>query len=169
MKGIPHMSEIKLNLLDSHTSVTATVHGSIGDALVAALSADPETIDELEMALKRFQRCETIPASSLNRYTGRDIDETPYDAGILVIDLASRTVACELVYSLPGPCGTVEYHNGIQCTGFGVGYRLPDGWMFLRSVDEYRAQCEADLSSEPQAFRSTHEPCFMVSHYWPLS
>jgi hypothetical protein len=39
----------------------------------------------------------------------------------------------------------VEYHNGIQCTGFGVGYRLPDDWMFLHSVNEYRAHCEARL------------------------
>lgn len=50
------MSEIKLNLLDSHASIIATVHGSIGDALVAALSADPETLDELEMALKTFPK-----------------------------------------------------------------------------------------------------------------
>lgn len=137
------MSEIKLNLLDSHASIIATVHGSIGDALVAALSADPETLDELEMALKRFQQRQTIPASSLNRYRRRDIDEAPYDAGILVIDLAARIVACDSVYSLPGPCGAVAYHDSIQCTGFRVGYRLPDDWIFLRSVDEYRALCDA--------------------------
>jgi hypothetical protein len=46
------MSEIKLNLLDSHTSIRATVHGSVGDALVAALSAEPKTVDELEVALR---------------------------------------------------------------------------------------------------------------------
>lgn len=139
------MSEIKLNLLDFQTSIIATVHGSVGDALVAALSADPETIDELEMALKRFQRCKTIPASSLNRYRRRDIDETPYDAGILVIDLAARIVACDSVYSLPGPSGAVEYHDGTQRTDFRLGYRLSDDWIFLRSVDEYRALCEARL------------------------
>ena len=42
------MSEIKLNVLDSHTLFTATVHGSVVDALVAALSAEPETVDELD-------------------------------------------------------------------------------------------------------------------------
>lgn len=38
------MSEIKLNLLDSHTLLTATVHGSVGDALIAALSAEPDDL-----------------------------------------------------------------------------------------------------------------------------
>src|SRR5690349_12173513 len=111
------MSEIKLNLLDSHTSIHATVHGSVGDALVAALSAEPKTVDELEIALRRFQKCETIPASSLNRREGREIDEVPYDAGILVIDLAARIVACESTYSLPGLTGRVYNHDGTQCTG----------------------------------------------------
>ena len=137
------MSEIKLNLLDSQASIIATVHGSVGDALVAALSADPETIDELEMALKRFQRCKTFPASSFKRYKRRDINETPYDAGILVIDLAARIVACNSLYSQPRPYGTVEYHDGTQCTGFRLSYRLSDDWIFLRSIDEYRALCEA--------------------------
>lgn len=83
------MSEIKLNLLDSHTLLTATVHGSVGDALVAALSAEPETIDELETALKRFQKCDSIPASSLRRQPRGPIDDRPWDAGIMVIDLAA--------------------------------------------------------------------------------
>ena len=71
------MSEIKLNLLDSHTLLAATVLGSVGDALVAALAAEPETIDELETALKRFQKCESIPASSRHRQKRGPIDERP--------------------------------------------------------------------------------------------
>jgi hypothetical protein len=138
------MSEIKLNLLDSYTSIRATVHGSVGDALVAALSAEPETVDELEVALRKFQRCRTIPASSLSRSAGREIDETPYDAGILAIDLAARIVACESTYSLPGPTGTIEYHDGTQCNGVFISYQLADHWMFLRSIEEYQAFYKGD-------------------------
>lgn len=137
------MSEIKLYLLDSHTCISATVHGSVADALVAALSAEPETVDELEAALSRFQKCTSIPASSLSRYERCEIDETPYDAGILVIDLAARTVSCESTYSLPGPRGTVEYHDGIQCTGVPIKYQWSDDWMFLRSIEEYQDLCQA--------------------------
>jgi hypothetical protein len=132
------MSEIKLNLLDSRKSIIATVHGSVGDALVAALSADPKTNEELETALNSFHKCEIIPASSVKRYEERELDDLPYDAGVLVIDLAARIVACESTYSLPGPSGMVKYHDGTQCTGHWLHYRLADDWVFLNSIEEYR-------------------------------
>lgn len=138
------MSEIKLNLLDSHKSIIATVHGSVGDALVAALSADPKTLEELEVALNRFQKCESIPASFVKRYEGRELDDEPYDAGILVIDLAARIVACESTYSLPGPRGEIEYHDGTRCTGPSLHYQLLDDWMFLSSIEEYRVSAFRD-------------------------
>jgi len=131
------MSEIKINLLDSHSTAIGTVHGSVGDLLVAALSAEPETIDELESAFKRFEKSDRIPASSLYRYERCEIDEEPWDAGIMVIDLAARIVACDSTYSLPGPYGTVDYHDGNSCTGIPLGYRLPDDWIFVREINDY--------------------------------
>ena len=138
------MSEIKLNLLDSHNSIIATVHGSVGDALVAALSAEPKTIEELETALNNFQKCESIPASSLKRLEKRQLDDRPYDAGILVIDLATRIVVCESTYSLPGRSGSVTYHNGEQSTDTILNYQLVDDWVFLNSVEEYRVTAFVD-------------------------
>ena len=138
------MSELKLNLLDSRNSIIATVHGSVGDALVAALSAEPRNIDELEAALNRFQKCESIPASFLKRYDRREIDEEPYDAGILVIDLAARIVACESTYSLPGRNGNVAYHDGAQRTDSSRRYHLADDWVFLDSIEEYRVSTFRD-------------------------
>jgi hypothetical protein len=145
------MSEIKLYLLDSHTCISATVHGSVGDALVAALSAEPETVDELESALSRFQKCTSIPASSLNRSERCEIDETPYDAGILVIDLAARMVSCESTYSLPGITGAVHYHDGTQRTEILIEYQLSDDWMFLRSIQEYQVLCEERVKERAAA------------------
>ena len=48
------MSEVKLNLVDGQQILVGTVHGSIADACIAALSAEPETIAELEAALARY-------------------------------------------------------------------------------------------------------------------
>jgi hypothetical protein len=136
------MSEIKLNLLDSHTLLTATIHGSVGDALVAALSAEPETIDELETALKRFNKSESIPASYLRRQPRGPIDDQAWDAGILVIDLPARMVAFESTYSLPTRAGRVYYHDGTHSTGFPLGYLLSDDWLFRRSIVNYKARCD---------------------------
>jgi hypothetical protein len=44
------VSEIKLNLIDAQQVLCGTIHGSMGDACVAALSAEPESIAELEAA-----------------------------------------------------------------------------------------------------------------------
>lgn len=138
------MSEIKLNLLDSHNSIIATVHGSVGDALIAALSAEPKTIEELETALNRFQKGDSIPAGSLKRLEQRELDDRPYDAGILVIDLAARIVVCESTYSLPGRIGSVRYHNGEQSTEIILNYQLVDDWVFLDSIEEYRVTAFVD-------------------------
>ena len=139
------MSEIKLNLLDSHTLVIATVHGSIGDALVAALSAEPVTIDELVAASERFLRSKSIPASLLYRQNRSAIDQVPCDAGILVIDLASRIVMCESTYLLPMREGTIDIYDRAQAKGVTVRYQLADDWIFLRSVEEYQARCQQRL------------------------
>ena len=133
------MSEIRLNLIDSQTILSGTIHGAVGDHCVAALSAEPETIAELQAALERFDKEPPVLRSIF--HSSSEIDERPYDAGILVIDLASRIVACESTYSLPGPSGTVRYHNGQYSTDFSINYCVPDDWLFLRCVEEYGAVC----------------------------
>src|SRR4030095_10415815 len=131
------MSEIKLNLIDAHTIRHGTLHGSIGDRCVAALSAEPETIPELEAALARFIK----PVDDYSEFgflrESFCIDEEPDDAGILIIDLAARIVAYDSTYSNPSPKGQVYYHDGHQCTDVPIFYNLPDDWIFLSSIEEY--------------------------------
>ena len=130
------MSEIRLNLVDSQTILTGTIHGSIGDSCVAALSAEPETISELVAALERFEKDPPSLQSFFSEFA--EIDDRPYDAGILVIDLAARIVACESTYSLPGPQGHVNYHNGQCGTDIPIFYRVPEDWIFVTEVEEYK-------------------------------
>ncbi len=131
------MSEIKLNLIDSQTILSGTIHGSIGDRCVAALSAEPETISELEAALARFEKIPPNFGLRPNLFRRTSVDLVPHDAGILTIDLAARVVACDSTYSQPGREGCVEYHDGTQCTDIPLRYRLPDDWLFVSSVEEY--------------------------------
>lgn len=136
------MSEIKFNLIDSQQLVSGTFHAAIGDRCVAALSAEPETIAELELALTRFQK-EPLLFTAVPNFVSqppdiRELDYKPWDAGILIIDLAARIIACDSTYSLPGPLGEVQYHNGSHATDLQIHCQLPDDWLFLRSVDEYQ-------------------------------
>lgn len=134
------MSTLKLNLIDSLTILSGEIHGSVADSCVAALSAEPETISELEAALARYIRPAHPPFALLQRCT--EIDSEPVDAGIVVIDLAARVVAVESSYSQPLNEGEVRYHDGVSSTEVSVLYRVPDDWLFVNSVEAYRWSSE---------------------------
>src|SRR6185503_17408362 len=100
------MSEVKLNLVDAERVLHGTIHGSVADYCVAALSAEPETIAELEAALARYVKPPGVggyfsgfSSTDLMTISSRDpgsapdyselrdaLDTEPWDAGIVVID-----------------------------------------------------------------------------------
>lgn len=137
------MSEVRLNLVDSKNILLGTIHGSIADACIAALSAEPETVEELEAALARYMKLtgdaaeQTRPFASFS--VASEVDTEPWDAGVVMIDLAARIVAAESTYSQPGRVGEVIYHDGNESTDFSVLYRVSDEWIFLNSIAEYES------------------------------
>jgi hypothetical protein len=131
------MSEVKLNIIDAQNILTGTIHGSIADRCVAALSAEPETIAELEAALGRYIKTREGERHFACFRSSSEIDSDPWDAGLLIIDLASRILAAESTYSAPQPEGEVTYHDGRQATEISIRYCLPDDWLFVNSVDAY--------------------------------
>jgi len=136
------MSEVKLNLIDAQSILTGTIHGSIADSSVAALSAEPETIAELAAALGRYIRPQAEWGPFASFRSGCEIDSEPWDAGLVIIDLAARIVATESTYSQPQLEGVVRYHDGTQSTDVSVPYRLASDWLFVNSVDAYRWSCD---------------------------
>lgn len=132
------MSEVKLNLVSSQTILSGTIHGSVVESCIAALSAQPETVAELVTALGRYIK----PTDDSNPFSwfrvGSDIDERPYDAGLVIIDLAARIIASESSYSSPRHEGEVDYHDGNQATDVRIPYRIPADWLLVNSIDGYR-------------------------------
>jgi hypothetical protein len=130
------MSEIMLNVRDAGRAVHNTIHGSRLDYVVAALSADPETIEELQVALARFltpDRREFFPGWRSG------IDGEPWDAGICIIDLAARLVVVQSTYSMPGPRGGVGMMDPDKNREIGAPYHLADDWLFIEDVDGWEA------------------------------
>jgi hypothetical protein len=137
------MSEVRFNIKDAKRAIHGTIHGSIADTVIAALSAEPETIAELEAAIGRFQK--TPDNSSPFEGFRPGFDESTWDAGIVIVDLAGRLAAAESSYSALERIGRVRYHDGTVATAVWLSYRLPDDWLLLSSVDEYLAIFEARL------------------------
>jgi hypothetical protein len=145
------MSEIRINILDASRAISGTHHAQIADAIVAGLAAEPETIEELEDAMVRFAR-----RTGNERHLACFIDginEEPWDAGIVIVDLAARVVAAESTYSLLVPDGEVQFHNGREATEVWLPYRVPQDWLFLDCVNEYKA-----VAGERRAKRAALQP-----------
>ncbi len=147
------MSEIKLNLVDTDTILAGTIHGSVGDACIAALTAEPETIAELEAVLARYIKPSEHSSQFASFATQREIDPKPHDASLVIIDLAARVVAVESTYSNPGPEGEVRYHNGKHATDIPIRYMLDSEWLFVNSVESYRWSAQRRRSERAARLR----------------
>src|SRR5262249_23816436 len=119
------MSEVRLIVHDAQRDIHANCHGSVAERVIAALSAEPETVEELDAALERFRA-----PGEWGEFRGFSpgIDDTPYDAGLVIVDLAARLVVCHSTYSSACRTGYVSYHNGKCATDLLVRYHLSEDW-----------------------------------------
>ena len=133
------MSQITMTILDARRVIRGQPHGSFADAVVAALSAEPETIEELEAALARFlEPGERGPLA----FFGPGVEEEPFDVGICLVDLAARLVVRQSTYSLPGPTGQVLCRGREPDAEAWVSYHLSDDWVFSGNVEGWRGLAE---------------------------
>ncbi len=130
------MSETRLVVREMGRDWSGTIHGSCADRAIAALSADPVTLDELEAAVARFAK--PTPKHRFFCNLSEGSNDEPYDAGLVVIDLVARMIAVESTYSSPALDGNVHYHDGKCATDISVRYHLADDWRILRDRDAWR-------------------------------
>ena len=137
------MSMIRVNISDRDEAISGDLHGSMTEPLIATLTAEPETIAEFETALQRFVKCES-DWKTLQWFKKYERLE-PYDAGIVAIDLASRTVGYETTYSYPMAEGSVrvpsEFADSADFADYNgdvwIPYKVPDDWMFIETMPCY--------------------------------
>lgn len=149
------MSEVKLVIRDANEDRSGTVHGSVADCFIAALSADPVSITELDAAVDRFAL--ESPVRGHFRHFRHRLDTEPWDAGLVVIDLAARLVVIDSTYSTPGLRGVVTRHNvdGVQGKTVLLRYQLADAWMFLYDAMNWEERPASGCSSESTSQKST--------------
>lgn len=132
------MSYVRFSISDRDGAVSGDLHGSMTEPMIAALTAEPETIAEFESALHRYIKSESDwpPLHGFRKHE----DLEPYDAGIVAIDLPSRTVGYETTYSYPCAEGSVRVWSEFaeDPEAIHVPYRLPDDWKFIETVPLYK-------------------------------
>jgi hypothetical protein len=139
------VSEISLTVRDTDHALHARAHASRVDYLVAALSADPETIPELQSALARYRPDEA--ADFFGRWRA-GVDVEPWDAGVCVIDLAARLIVIRSTYSVPGLSGHIDVPDHTD-RDVAIRYHLADDWLVVNEVEGWEA-----LARERRAARA---------------
>ncbi len=136
------MSEVKLVVRDANEDRSGTVHGSRVDYFIAALGADPVSLAELTAAMDRYTL--ESPSDGYLSLFGRSIDDQPWDAGVVVIDLAARLVVVDSSYSSPGREGFITRENIAALEGGSISlrYRLADDWLFVSNSMDWLATAE---------------------------
>ena len=134
------MSQIAMTIADRRRALHGRPHGSFADVVVAALSAEPETIEELGAALARF--VEPARREELAAWSPGTCDE-PFDAGICIVDLAARLVVVQSTYSSPGPKGEVLHPDPQKDRDVWLPYHVSDDWEFSAEVQGWAQLAEA--------------------------
>ena len=86
------MSEFRLVVREEDRDWSGTIHGARVDQAVAALSADPVTLDELEAAVRRFEK--VLPGRRFFGNLSPGLTDEPYDAGLVICTTSSFESCC---------------------------------------------------------------------------
>jgi hypothetical protein len=95
---------------------------------------------ELEAACSRFAK--PMPNRPFFANLSPESCDEPYDAGIVVIDLAARLVVVDSTYSSPASTGEVCYHDGKRATDKWLGYHLAEDWLLTSDHCHWPAMAE---------------------------
>lgn len=138
------MSSVHLIIRDEHREVNGECHAGFADAVIAALSAQPETIEELDAALERFiaRGAGSFFRLLRNGAIAGPPDTEPFDAGVAFVDLAARLVMSDSTYSSPLRAGYMRYHDGRSLTEIEVAYHLSSDWEFVGPDEGWRHRAE---------------------------
>lgn len=135
------MSLSSLRLVDCRQTVDLVIPNTLIRATLAALTGEPETILELDLALTRYV---TFPDSRVIKHLRRlGLESCPGNER-LILDLAARTVVCKNNLQV-GPEGDVYLHNGATATDVKLPYLISNEWLFISSVSNYESVREHRL------------------------
>jgi len=146
----PNANEVMVTIIDAHRALHDAMPVGIANYVLAALTAEPETLEELETAMTRYDRITAREGFVHRLHEG--LNEEPWDSGVLIVDLPARLIVAEtepVLYD-PKTSGYVVYRPDPepdwdqlpQDEIVGVRFRLSGDWLLLRSLEGWRERSE---------------------------
>jgi hypothetical protein len=121
------MTQMLCTICDNRRAVHGSVSPDVVAALVAALGADPDTIEELTDAAARF-----ILVPDSRSLIGQFRDGAvlqPEDGGICLLDLTARLAAASPPDAVPPHDGEVLLIDSSRDKKIWLGYSVSDNWL----------------------------------------
>lgn len=130
------MSEVTLTILDLDRAIHGCMQADDVQRTIAALAAEPETIEELDRAIDRFTGDER--RTHFSGFVAGQCDQ-PAGGGVVIIDLAARRIAGESNAMTLAAEGNARDLIGDHL----VSYQLGDHWEIASTIDRWEEQAAA--------------------------
>jgi hypothetical protein len=139
-----------ISIVDHQRAIHSQPDASFVHTLIPSLSDDPETIEELQYAIRRFL-APTDDPDPLAHWRA-DVDDKPFDTGICIVDLAARFIVfqsteCDFLRQ-----GSITFEDPDDPKAKWIPYHVPNDWLVSDSLDGWKSQaaeCRATRSQRP--------------------
>jgi hypothetical protein len=143
-------SEVMVTIIDAGRALHGIMPAWRIDIVLASLVAEPETLEELEDAIARYD------ASIINQgflvHLESGVNETPWDAGVVIIDMAARLIVGETEPAIYIPerngfalyCADppLDWFKSAQEEHIQIPYMISDDWLISETLDGWRETAE---------------------------
>jgi hypothetical protein len=142
--------EVMVTLRDAERAVHDTMPTQLADVVLAALSAEPVTLAELETAIARYDQ--PVHRAGFLQHMQGGLNESLWDAGLLLIDLPARLIVAVTEPELyapqphgfalfcPDPPPNWDEMNEEEIIW--LPYQLSPAWQFNRTLTDWRILAE---------------------------
>ena len=142
------MTVMTISVRDAERAIHTRADASFVDVLIPALSDDPETIEELQHAMRRFVPPEDV-GEILAGWAAGECDR-PLEAGICLVDLAARLIVYQSTEGEFQRHGKVTF-DAVDEYGATrarwIPYRLADEWLVTAELDGWKSLAAQALAA----------------------
>jgi len=128
------MSVIRMIIADDQHYVSGEPHGSRAQWLYAACSRNPKSLEELDRLLPEFGGGEEKDLRSFYCWNG-SIELEPYDAGLIIVDLAKKWIYAQDSYFGAHRRGSYQPRDLEDRT---IEYEFSNEWQFVAEPKWFR-------------------------------
>jgi hypothetical protein len=143
-------SELMVTIIDSRRALHGIMPVWRADMVLASLVAEPESLEELEDAITRYDA--SIISQGFLNHLETGVNETPWDAGVVIIDLTARLIAGETEPAIYIPerhgfalyCADppLDWFKSSQEELIQIPYLVSQDWLYASTLADWRGVAE---------------------------